>query len=326
MRAPYHTREALFVALLVWTLVTAYPSQGEEFRLPSSRNESVIGELRYTLVGQGDSLLDIARAFGIGHDEILLANPRLNRWVPRVGAEVLIPSLYVLPPGDRKGIVLNLAELRLYFFPPGAQAVHTFPVSVGDYDWRTPQGITKIVSKQVNPPWHPPKSIREEHAEDGVELPAMIPGGDPDNPLGEFALKLAIPGYLIHGTDQRRSFGIGMRVSHGCIRLYPEDIERLYSMAPVGTPVRIIDQPVKAGLLGGQLFLEVHQPLTEEEDPVPDQLDLEEIIGELRPYAREGIEIDLGRVESAMRHGDGIPTVVSSERAPEEEFWSDPYF
>ena len=314
------------MALLAWALVTSRSSQSEEFPLPSSRNENVIGDLRYTLVGRGDSLLDIARAFDIGHDEILLANPRLNRWVPQVGAEVLIPSLYVVPPGERKGIVLNLAELRLYFFPPGAQAVHTFPVSIGDYDWRTPQGITKIVSKQVNPPWYPPKSIREEHAEDGDELPSMVPGGDPDNPLGEFALKLSIPGYLIHGTDQRRSFGIGMRVSHGCIRLYPEDIERLFSMVPLGTPVRIIDQPVKAGRLGEQLFLEVHQPLTEEEYPLYQLPNIEEAMEELRPYTREGIEIDLDRVESVVRQGAGIPMVVSSERAREEEFWSDPYF
>ena len=314
--------------LLAWLWLAIAPSNGEELPSPPSYQENVVGHLRYTFVGRGDSLLDIARAFDIGHDEILLANPRLNRWVPPVGAEVLIPSLHILPPGERKGIVLNLAELRLYFFPPGRRVVHTFPVSIGDYDWRTPRGTTRIIAKEVNPSWYPPKSIREEHAQDGEDLPSMIPGGDPNNPLGEFALKLAIPGYLIHGTDQRRSFGIGMRVSHGCIRLYPEDMERLFALVPVGTPVRIIDQPIKSGIRGGQLFLEVHLPLREEEYSAQYQLGTEEVLGELRPYTRYGIEIDPNRVEWVVRRGDGIPTVVSSEgeQRSEEEFWSDPYF
>jgi len=323
---PSTTRRNLILVLIALTWLSVTSGEGEELPLPPSRRESVVGEIRYSLVRRGDSLLDIARAFDIGHDEILLANPRLNRWVPRVGAEVTIPSLYILPPGERRGIVLNLAELRLYFFPTGKDVVYTFPVSIGNYDWRTPQGITKIVSKQINPPWYPPKSIREEHAEDGDELPLMIPGGDEENPLGGFALKLGIPGYLIHGTDQRRSFGIGMRVSHGCIRLYPEDIEQLFSMVPVGTTVRIIDQPVKSGLRDNQLFLEVHQPLSEDRDPSLRELRVEEVMEDLRPYIREGIDIDTGMVEMIVRRGDGIPVAVSSNGVGEEEFWSDPYF
>jgi len=326
VRTPRHRRRSVVVALIALTWLRIPWAEGEELPLPSSRRESVIGELRYSLVRRGDSLLDIARAFDIGHDEILLANPRLNRWVPKVGAAVTIPSLYILPPGERRGVVLNLAELRLYFFPPGKEVVHTFPVSIGNYDWRTPQGTTKIISKQINPPWYPPKSIREEHAEDGDELPLMIPGGDEENPLGGFALKLGIPGYLIHGTDQRRSFGIGMRVSHGCIRLYPEDIEQLFSMVAVGTPVRIIDKPVKSGLRDHQLFLEVHQPLSEDRDPSLHQLNVEEVMEGLRPYIREGLDIDTEIVKIAVRRGDGIPVAVSSNAVGEEEFWSNPYF
>jgi L,D-transpeptidase ErfK/SrfK len=299
---------------------------GEELPLPISKRDNVVGQLRYTLVGRGDSLLDIARAFDIGHDEMLLANPQLNRWVPKVGAEVLIPSLYVLPAGERKGIVLNLAELRLYFFQPGKQVVHTFPVSIGDYDWSTPQGTTRIISKQVNPPWYPPKSIREEHAEDGEELPPMVPGGDPDNPLGEFALKLAIPRYLIHGTDQRRASGIGMRVSHGCIRLYPEDMEKLFSMVPVGTPVRIIDQAVKAGLRDDHVFLEMHQALVEDGDISFERPSVDEVLEHLRPYQREGFDIEKDAVEETLRRSDGIPMAVTSQKGFEEEFWGDPYF
>jgi L,D-transpeptidase ErfK/SrfK len=239
---------------------------------------------------------------------------------------VLIPSLYVLPPGERRGIVLNLAELRLYFFPPHKGVVHTFPVSIGDYDWETPQGSTTVVAKQIDPPWYPPKSIRREHAEEGEELPTVIPGGDPDNPLGTFALKLALPGYLIHGTDQRRSFGIGMRVSHGCIRLYPEDIEQLYSMVSVGTPVRIIDQPVKVGIRDGQLLLEVHRALSEDGRPSFDPPGIEEVLRHLRPYAEEGFGIDPALITATLDRGDGVPTSVSSRGAIEKQFQSEPDF
>ena len=254
-------RRALYLMSFCALLSLSSTALSEEFSLPEGRQDGVIGEIRYTRVWRGDTLLDIARSFDLGHDQIIRANPKLNRWVPRIGAEVTLPSLYILPSAPRQGLVLNLAELRLYYYPPGQRVVHTFPVSIGDYDWRTPLGRTKIVAKQVDPSWYPPKSIREEHAADGEDLPVMIPGGDPDNPLGHFALKLGIPSYLIHGTDQRRSFGIGMRVSHGCIRLYPEDIETLYSMTRVGANVAIIDQPVKAGWLDETLYLEVHQPL-----------------------------------------------------------------
>jgi L,D-transpeptidase ErfK/SrfK len=151
----------------------------------------------------------------------------------------------------------------------------------------------------------------------------MIPGGDPDNPLGHFALKLGIPGYLIHGTDQRRSFGIGMRVSHGCIRLYPEDIEKLYTMVSIGTPVRIIDHPVKIGLRDDELFAEVHHPLVDEEVPLFDPPTLEDVLRELDPFVREGYEVDLDRVEAAVRLGDGVPMSVSAS-ASGERYWTDP--
>lgn len=300
-------RNAL-ASLLAYSLLA--PCHAEELSLPLSKSESVIGGVHYTRVWHGDSLLDIARTFDIGYNQIIRANPTLNRWVPRIGAEVTIPSMYILPTGERRGIVLNLAELRLYYYPPGGKTVHTFPVSVGDYDWRTPLGRTKVVAKQVDPPWYPPKSIRAEHLESGEELPTMIPGGDPDNPLGHFALKLGISGYLIHGTDPRRSFGIGMRVSHGCIRLYPEDIETLYSLIAVGTSVAIIDQPIKAGWREDQLFLEVHHPFEEEggDDSVEPTLD--DVITAISPFISLGFQVDADGVDMALRLGDGIPVPI----------------
>lgn len=297
--------------LLVPAILLGSLGHTEELELPSDREHALVGELRYTRVWRGDSLLDIARAFDIGHDQILRANPRLNRWIPRVGSEVVLPSLYILPPTLRQGIVLNLAELRLYYYPPSQDVVHTFPTSIGDVDWQTPIGKTKIRSKDVDPAWYPPKSIRQEHAEDGEELPTMIPGGDADNPLGHFALRLGIPGYLIHGTDRRRSFGIGMRVSHGCIRLYPEDIETLYSMVRVGTPVHIINQPVKAGWRGDALYLEVHHPLIEDGESDIEGPTMNDVMAVISPYIEPGLDIDAERVDSALRLGDGIPVAIA---------------
>ena len=299
------------ILVLTFVCALAFTSDAEELPLPRSKLDSVVGDVGYTMVWHGDSLLDIARNFDIGYGQIIRANPRLNRWVPRVGAEVVLPSMYILPPGERRGIVLNLAELRLYYYPPRRTTVHTYPVSIGDYDWRTPIGRTKIVAKQVDPPWYPPKSIREEHLEEGEELPTMIPGGDIDNPLGHFALKLGIPGYLIHGTDERRSFGIGMRVSHGCIRLYPEDIEKLFALVSVGAPVTIIDQAVKAGWRDDELYLEVHHPLPEEDGEDLREPDLNDVITAISPLVTLGVDLDADQVDAALRLGDGIPVAIA---------------
>ena len=313
------------LGLLVTLFVAVVPAcLGEEFPLPGNPRDRVVGEVRYTTVGRGETLLDIARAFDLGHDQIIAANPHLNRWVPPVGAEVLLPSQYVLPPGERRGIVLNLAELRMYYFEPNNRFVHTFPVSIGDVDWRTPQGTTRIIGKEVNPAWYPPKSIQREHLEEGDELPTLIPGGAPDNPLGTLALKLAIPSYLIHGTDARRSYGIGMRVSHGCIRLYPEDIEILFNLVRVGTPVRIIDEPIKAGWVDGELFLEVHKPV---EDDFIDDLKavfLEDVVNAVADAVDTSTEIFIEEVERVDRLRDGIPRVVA--RKPRESHVPPAYY
>lgn len=304
------------VGFLITAVMTVIPACfAEEFPAPEYPGDRVIGEMRYTTVGRGESLLDIARAFDLGHDQIIAANPTLNRWVPPVGARVILPSQYVLPSGERRGIVLNLAELRMYYFEPNNRFVHTFPVSVGDVDWRTPQGTTRIVAKEVNPAWYPPKSIRQEHLEEGDELPHMIPGGAPDNPLGTLALKLGIPSYLIHGTDARRSFGIGMRVSHGCIRLYPEDIEKLFELVKVGTTVRIIDQPIKAGWLDGELFLEVHAPVADEHIADLKPVSLEDVINEVASELDTSSEVFVAEIEQADRLRNGVARIVA-RKAP----------
>lgn len=293
---------------------------GERLSEPTDPHDSVIGEVSTTRVQPGESLLDIARQFDIGHDQIILANPSLNKWVPDVGASVTIPSSYIIPPGPREGILLNLGELRLYYFDRIGHSIYTFPVSIGDLDWRTPLGRTRVVSKQPNPTWYPPRSIREEHAKEGDELPQMIPGGDPDNPLGLFALKLGIPGYLIHGTDDRRSFGIGMRVSHGCIRLYPENIEELFKLVKVGTPVRIIDLPVKVGWEGDDLYVEIHRPLELPDESTPPPPTIPELVDTLRHSLTKEAEIDIPALARAYHLGNGIPVRVGEALLSANEF------
>lgn len=295
-------------------MVCARPATPEELRLPDTPSDSVIGHIAYTTVHDGDTLLDIARMFDLGHDQIIAANPGVNRWIPDPGSEVLLPHRYILPPGRREGIVLNLAELRLYYFPPHNDTVFTYPVSIGDLNWKTPLGTTKVVRKDRNPTWTPPESIRAEHFEEGEELPSVIAGGDPTNPLGLFALRLGIHGYLIHGTDDRRSFGIGMRVSHGCIRMYPEDIEELFHKVSVNIPVRIIDEPVKIGWEHDLLYLEVHRPLESEEAEFTQLPSFQEAIDQLRAHLEEFDVLDQQQVRRTFSLGIGIPTDVGFRR------------
>lgn len=236
--------------------------QAQVFSLPSPGND-IIGNIQYTESSEADTLLDIARRHDIGYEAIRQANPTVDAWLPGNGTRVILPTRFILPNTPREGIVVNVAEMRLYYYPrtkPGyLPMVETFPISVGRSNWNTPVLTTRVTSKVTDPAWYPPESIRAEHATDGDPLPTRVAPGD-DNPLGRFALRLGLPNYLIHGTN--KDFGIGMQVTHGCIRLYPEDIAGLFYNVPVGTPVRIINQPYKAGWENGALYLEVH-PLLE---------------------------------------------------------------
>lgn len=312
--------QLLYCTLTSAVLLTVFERlQAEQFPLPAEP-EQVVGQIGYTRARRGETLLEIARRFDLGHDQIVGANPLLNRWLPPTGARVLLPSHYVLPPAPRKGIVLNLAELRLYYYPAHQRTVYTYPVSVGVQDWRTPLGQTVVVARERNPTWTPPPSIRAEHRAEGEELPASIPGGSPDNPLGRFALKLSRKGYLIHGTDERRAMGIGMRVSHGCIRLYPEDIEELFSQVTLGTPVTIIDQPVKVGWGGGLLWLQVHYPVDPDEQHTTQRPNttavvaaLERAAGELTRERSDGaaqLRLHIPAIRATLADADGVATAI----------------
>lgn len=283
----------------------------EQFPLPREGG-SVVGEVRSITTRQEDTLLDLARQEGLGFEDIVRANPSVNPWVPGEGTHVVLPTRYVLPAVPWEGVVINLPELRLYYFPTpsgdGEAVVETYPISIGRMDWGTPLGQTQIISKVVDPSWYPPQSIREEHAADNRPLPPVVPAG-PDNPLGRHAMRLGIPGYLIHGTN--KPAGVGMRVTHGCIRMFPEDIERLFQMIPLETPVRIINQPYKMGWGNeGELVMEAHLPLEEDRDNQrfgPTEL-TRLFVGATQERL---VAVDWSRAEEIRAAAQGIPATIS---------------
>jgi L,D-transpeptidase ErfK/SrfK len=262
-------RRKLFFVMVLGCL-TAGPLAAEIYELPADGFD-VIGAVSTVTARDEDTLVDIARRHGLGYEDIVRANPDVNVWLPGAGTEIVLPTRYVLPPGPRSGVVLNLAEYRLYYFPPQKANepayVMTYPISIGRMDWETPLGLTEVIAKARNPSWYPPQSVRDEHAADGNPLPRVVPPG-PDNPLGEFAMRLGLPGYLIHSTN--RPAGVGMRVTHGCIRMFPEDIDYLFSQLAVSTQVRIINLPIKIGWNGDELVLEAH-PVLATAPPVTDE-------------------------------------------------------
>ncbi len=304
-------RPGILVLLLTLFLAAALPARAEQFPLPPEGSD-VVGATITIEAEASDTLLDIARRHGVGYEEITNANPGVDPWLPGAGTVVTVPKQRLLPRAPRTGIVINLPEHRLYWYPqavPGqAPVVWTFPVSIGKMDWNTPLGITRVVAKVKNPTWTPPKSVREEHAKRGDILPAVVPAG-PDNPLGLFALRLGIPGgaYLIHGTN--RPAGVGMQVTHGCMRLYPEDIETLYGLVPVDSQVTIVNQPYKWGWHEGELLIEVHPPLQEDAVEAPSLTDLTRLIVEAT--RSQPLAIDWMGAERTWREARGMPTPVS---------------
>jgi L,D-transpeptidase ErfK/SrfK len=219
----------------------------------------IVGYVQQTIVGKEDTLPDIARRFDVGYEEMLTANPGVDPWLPGVGREVVVPTQFVLPAAPHEGVVVNVAAMRIFYFPPHKkgepQVVFTHPIGIGKVGWKTPEGSTKIVSRQKDPVWVVPKSVRDEHAEDGEKLPAQVPPG-PDNPLGQYMFRLGWPSYLIHGTN--KPYGVGMRSSHGCMRLYPEDIAVFFDLIPIGTKVTVVNQPYLFGSRDGTLYLQAY--------------------------------------------------------------------
>lgn len=292
-------RYILFFLFLVFLYL---PSQAAMYPL----NSDVIGILTQYTVRESDTLYGIARQHDIGIVELLAANPGVDPWRPTPGKELILPTSHVVPVIEHKAIVLNLSELRLFYFPD-AQNVMTFPIGIGKEGWQTPLGTTFITLKRKNPIWIPPASIRKENP----ELPAFIAAGE-DNPLGLYAMNLGWKDYRIHGTN--RPYGVGKRSSHGCIRLYPEDIEILFSMVTEGTKVIIIDKPYKLGWQSDALYLEI-TPTQNQADIIaaykqPDALNLPEVYEAVRKIAGNNTKISWYAIEEAIRQHNGIPVII----------------
>lgn len=271
--------------------------------------DSVVGQLQSVAALHEDTLTDIARRHGLGYEEIVWANRNVDIWLPGEGTSVTLPKRYILPPGPRQGIVVNIAEYRLYYYHQsgGESRVSTFPISIGRMDWSTPIGRWSVTAKQKDPTWYPPESIRREHLEDGRGVLARAVPPGPDNPLGAYAMRLSASGYLIHGTN--RPVGVGMQVTHGCIRMYPEDIEWLFPLVPVSSVVVIMNQPYKFGWSGSDLYLEVHPPL--EDDRATREREMTALTEQyVRVTADRPARIDWHAVEEAYRRQDGIPVRV----------------
>ena len=299
------------LAGLAFGLLCLTPGGAATFVLPADGTD-VVGEVRTIVAGDQDTLLDIARRNGLGYQDIVLANPGVDPWVPGEGTEVVLPTQFIIPHGVREGILINLPELRLYYFPPpaddGAVVVETYAISIGRMDWRTPLGTTSIKSKVKKPTWYPPESIRAEHAAEGRPLPRVVPAG-PRNPLGLHALQLALSGYLIHGTN--RPAGVGMRVTHGCIRMFPEAISHLYQSVPINTRVTITNQPYKVGWSGEQLFLEAHPPLEEKGDQMEQGLTAL-TSAYVTATDERTVEVDWDVAERIFSAAQGIPSPMSA--------------
>jgi L,D-transpeptidase ErfK/SrfK len=276
-----------------------------------SPTQSVIGEPQIVFTSEENTFSDLAREYGLGYDELVEANPDVDPWLPGEQTPVVLPTQFVLPDVPREGIVLNIASKRLFYFPVPEegepQTVMTYPIGIGRVGWQTPLGSSAVVSKARDPHWYVPASVRREHEELGDPLPSVVPPG-PENPLGRHVLKLDIPGYLIHGTNQ--PYGVGMRVSHGCVRLYPENIEFLYELVGVGEKVTIIDEPYLVGFKDGHLYFEGHPPL--EDDGVSRDMRLVNALEDVENLASEqDVPFDLDTMRMAATEARGVPVVLN---------------
>lgn len=267
-------------------------------------NNTVIGSIQtYKTEGQNESLVEIARDFNLGYNEIVLANPDVDPLISEPGKILAIPTMWILPdiPKDklRNIIVVNLSELRLYYFYKLGKniLIGTFPIGIGEDKKNTPLGVFKIIEKLTKPYWYPPNEIRKER-----KLPARIPPGA-DNPLGEYALRLSISSYLIHGTN--RPFSIGRRFSNGCIRLYPEDIFTLFKDIPLKTKVLIVNQPVKLGVKNKEIYIEIHA-----ENNKNDSLYFDNTIKLLKKMNLFK-EVSITELKRAIEEKTGIPTEIT---------------
>lgn len=299
---------SLPVAVYTFTL----PEDG-----PDGSTDTVVGELQSYAPTEGDTFYDVGRYYGLGHNEMVAANPDIDEWIPAQGEEdIVLPTQWILPCCRYQGLVINIPEMRLYYYPPHKKGeprrVITHPVGLGRTQWRTPQGAFRITEKTRDPTWVIPESIRKERIAEKGYSEKSIKGGTPENPLGRYRMRLSLPLYAIHGTNI--PWGVGMSVSHGCIRMYPEDIDRLYPRTPVGTQGEFVYETVKIGEQGGRVFVEVHEDIYGEQ---PGRW--RHAMGELES---KGLldRVDEAKLHAAISEVRGIPVDVSRDDLPTLDF------
>lgn len=302
---------ALSLSLLIPTLANALT-----FPLPPN-GENVVGSIQHTYSQPGETMGEVGRRYDIGYHEMIEANPDINpdKQLSK-GTELVIPSRFVLPHAPRVEVVINLAELRLYYYPPGEGTVITEPVGIGRVGWYTPVGTTKIVAKVKDPSWRPTPHVRAEAEKIGYMLPEVWPPG-PDNPLGAYALRLGWASFLIHGTNNPD--GVGKRSSAGCIRMFPEDIDMLFHRVKVGSSVTVVNNPIKVGWQGGQLFIEAHKPL--EELGGYQQSDTIELVNAVHAATQNShVRIQWQHAYEAVKEKSGLPAVIGLEESVDPHY------
>tara|TARA_B100000959_G_scaffold108013_2_gene113775 strand:+ start:7942 stop:8931 length:990 start_codon:yes stop_codon:yes gene_type:complete len=300
----------LTICIIFLHFLSTTNTYASRYFIEDSNRNTVIGSTKIIYADERDTLLDIARNHGFGYQDMKLANIDVDTWLPDDGEKIVLPSQFILPVASMDGIVLNVPEMRLYYYPPKEkgklQEVFTYPLGVGRAGWNTPYIKTIIVEKKVNPNWYPPKSILKEHEEAGDPLPKIVKPG-PENPLGNYAMRLGKRDYLIHGTNKPN--GIGMRISHGCIRLYPEDIKELFSKISLKTPVNIINQPYKIGVKNDVIYLEAHPFLDEDKEEYENNL-TSVIALIIKISNNRKYQIDMRTAYEAIKNPTGLPIAV----------------
>lgn len=265
----FYGKVLTYIGYLILSLIFCNTAYALSFPLPEA-HDTLVGEVMTVIAEPGDNFHTLGRKYNIGYYAMLEANQNLNPDVPKPWSKVKIPSQFILPLIPKEGIVINLSEMRLYYFPANKKVVYTYPIGVGRIDWGTPLGLGTATAKVTKPTWIVPESIRKDREKDGVHLPKKVLPG-PDNPMGDYKINTSFSNYRIHGTNDPS--GVGMRSSAGCIRMFPEDIKELFGLIKVGTPIHIIDKPYKFGWLAGKLYFEAHQPLQEHNNKLAEQLE-----------------------------------------------------
>lgn len=297
----------MLLLVLLFALGWSYKIYALAFNLPTN-GDNIVGHLQWTQALPGDTFSSIGRRYDIGYYELVEANPGINPDNPPPGTVIVVPTRFILPSVPRQGLVVNLTELRIYFYPANSNKVVTYPIGIGREGWDTPVGLMHIIEKTVNPTWYVPDSIRKAREADGVILPKFIPPG-PENPLGGYRMRLSKPTYLIHGTNDYR--GVGRRSSSGCMRMFPEDVEDLFARVKVKTPVNVLDMAYKAGWENNQLYLETHVPLQEQMGTLATDNGTMEKVVSVEATKEPSVQIDWDLAKYIARLQNGIPQRIT---------------